>query len=358
MMTSFRFLFAVTCVVSLRISPEPSIPRSEPPIPSVQAMLSSVCGPKCASVIAGDTELVRLDSEPVSALGGAPLCETEFVRKSFTEEDLIQTEKNVVQWLLDLDTKIEKYNNQDHVKKGTLAGHGKGTHPSEDHSPHQRFEVVLPVEGPRCKQKLTLFGKTHDTQKPICDVDGRLTKQEDCHMMSIGSNDQWDTEVGIHDQTRCKTHTFDCSSHDSRPEKIKDRATFHKICVGPTDKTDSKGQQFLTWHSALKAAGLTEAPEYLKMDIEGFEYDVMKNLIHTNHTELPNQIAMEIHHQTWQPWQNNPSSSLSWSDRNKDVGELLSFFLMMYTSGYRLSEVDHKTVCQHCLEVLWSKIYC
>merc|ERR1740120_196273 len=118
-------------------------------------------------------------------------------------------------------------------------------------------------------------------------------------MISIGSNNQWSTEVDMHEKTRCKIHTFDCSSNDTRPKRIRDRATFYKICVGAADETDPHGQQFLTWHSALEAAGHIQAPDYVKMDIEGFEYGVIANLLRGDRAELPNQIAMEIHQSTW-----------------------------------------------------------
>merc|ERR1719436_1106213 len=106
MMFIFKLLLGVASAASLKVSPAPPASRPEPAIPSVQAMLDSACGPKCASVIAGSApDMTRRYSQPVSALGGAPLCKTEFVQKSFTDEDLIQTEKNVVQWLLDLSAK-------------------------------------------------------------------------------------------------------------------------------------------------------------------------------------------------------------------------------------------------------------
>jgi hypothetical protein len=296
----------------------------------------------------------KFASKPVSSLGGKKVCETEFVEKSFTQEELVRTEENVEQWLLSLDEKIENFNNKEHIKNHSLSER------LSDETPHARFEAILPVEGPLCKSKLSMFGTQHDTEKPVCIADARPF-EEGCNMISIGSNNQWDTELGMHKMTNCKVHTFDCSSQDTRPDAIKDRTDFYQICIGPNDETDSHGRRFLSWNSTLQVAGLHHSPEYLKMDIEGFEYGVLRSLLRSKSTALPNQIAMEIHESTWkQPipsMRHRPEIEIK-DNRSKDVGDLLSFFLQMYTSGYRLSYVDHETHCGQCLEVLWTKIYC
>lgn len=362
----FNLLLHISCVVSLRISRSPEledfvleVEKAEEPLTNVRTLLASICGPSCASQAMDQSSSHiqlgnGLTSSPISRIGGQPLCKTDFVRESFTEEELHRTEEEVTQWLRNLDAKIEEYNNQFNIKNGSMAGR-------LNDSPHanQRFKVVLPAEGPHCKEDLVVFGETHDTQKPICDANKRLSKSENCNMISIGSNNKWDTEIGMYKQTKCHTHTFDCTSDDTSPTEIKDRTHFYKFCIGANDTTDSEGHEFMSWSSTLKAAKLGNSPEYLKMDIEGFEYGIMRNLIQSDSSELPNQIAMEIHHRTYSPLRiHNPASKLSWSDRNKDAGELLGFFLMMYSAGYRLTYIDYHTHCSHCQEVLWSKIYC
>jgi len=348
----------IVCGIRINVQPEG-------PIDTVRTRLSSLAHdfPHANSIleelISHDTSAIslrRIASTPVvSSVGGRPLCETNFVKNSFTEEELLKTEEHVREWLLGVDDKIESFNNLERIKNNPLKSR------LEDESPHQRFEVILPVEGPKCKKDLSVFGENvHDTDKPICNADDMLSKQQDCNLLSIGSHDEWGTEVGMHKMTHCKIHTFDCSTPEDNhmPKGIKDRTTFYKACLGARDETDSDGMKFLSWNSTLKAAGLHDSPDYLKMDIEGFEYGVLRSILRSDSSTLPNQIAMEIHHKTYGPESNNPAGKLSWSGRNKDTGELLGFVLMMYVSGYRLTSVDHETVCAHCLEVLWSKVYC
>ena len=92
----------------------------------------------------------------------------------------------------------------------------------------------------------------------------------------------------------------------------------------------------------MKAANLTSAPHYLKMDIEGFEYSVIRSILRSK-TMMPDQIALEIHYRT-SPGDKAPSSVLNWSNRRKDLGEILAFVLMFISSGYRLTHVMQRSV--------------
>merc|ERR1712060_19145 len=119
---------------------------------------------------------------------------------------------------------------------------------------------------------------------------------------------------------------------------IRSRTTFYKKCIGGTNH-----KNYISWDTMLRLIGTKKAPEYLKIDVEGYEYETMRDLLSSR--ELPNQIAMEIHSKTDTP--------LIWKYRWKDQSELTGFALMMYAGGYRLISVNWKTACGHCLEVLW-----
>lgn len=276
------------------------------------------------------------------------LCDTAFVSNSFSKLAIEETENKLVWWMLHLDRQLESYWDNRTAEESKHPKYFKN---------HGRFEAILPPEGPACLEKPMIFGKVRDTSKPVCNVGGKLFNEINCDLLSLGSNNQWDTEVDMYKKTGCRIHTFDCTSDATQPASIRDRTFFHKICIGDQNFKDSTGREYMTWTSALQLAGMTKPPDYLKMDIEGFEYPVMRNLIDDGHL-LPNQIAMEIHHFTYGPNSGNPAGSLSWSARGKDTGELLSFILMLYEKGYRLSLVDHNTQCPHCMEVLLSRVFC
>lgn len=278
-------------------------------------------------------------TQPRSFFGGRERCQSPVMQRSFALADIVSTEAHMDFWFAHIDEKMEHWldANPDSMSK------------SLKRLPHDKWLALRPPEGPKCIEKLTYFGNIHDTQKPVCNVGGKLFHTSSCDLLSIGSNNQWDTEVGMHDQTRCRIHTFDCTSRDSMPSRIRDRTTFHKICIGDKDFTDSNGLQYLSWEHVLKVAGITEAPAYLKMDIEGFEYTVMRDIIRSGHL-MPEQIAMEIH------WKTNVP--VTWRGRSKSIGEVGSFLTMLFQAGYRLTYVDNATVCSHCMEVLLSRVYC
>ena len=306
-------------------------------------MFYAVAAPQLASK--GDSQIGLRDATlpltSAAVFGRKALCNTTFVSNSFSRQAIEETEQQLDWWMLHLDQKLESYRDNKSAARAS----------------HASFEAILPPEGPACLEKLSMFGKTHDTQKPICNVGDKLFKDGNCDILSFGSNNQWDTEIEIHKMTRCRSHTFDCTSSASQPNNIRDRAFFYKLCIGDHNYKDAAGLEYVTWTTALKRAGMTGSPDYLKMDIEGFEFQVLRNLIYDGHL-LPDQIALEIHQLTFPPGSGNPASFLSWAGRTKDLDELLSFFLMLYEKGFRLSFVDHDTVCGTCLEVLLSRVYC
>ena len=80
---------------------------------------------------------------------------------------------------------------------------------------------------------------------------------------------------------------------------------FHAQCIGANSSRDGR---FLDYPSLLAVAGLhNEAPTMLKMDVEGFEWGVLRGLLHAGQrsarvrAQLPLQIAFELHVQGHKP---------------------------------------------------------
>ena len=119
-----------------------------------------------------------------------------------------------------------------------------------------------------------------------------------CTAYSIGSNNKWDFEVNFFKQTNCRIETFDCTCNATVPKEIEERTRFWGTCIGTTDSDDKK---FLTFPSLNKMIGRKEGPDYLKVDIEGYEWGVLKSMADqamsdtSYHKHLPLQIYGEFH---------------------------------------------------------------
>ena len=109
-----------------------------------------------------------------------------------------------------------------------------------------------------------------------------MSYESDCIIVSLGSANRWDFESSVFkDLPTCRIETLDCtiSKNTKPPAKIASRTTFHHVCIGSHDNVTSTGQVFMSWPSILRLVKAKEAPLHLKMDIEGYEYEVLRSII-------------------------------------------------------------------------------
>eukprot|EP00597_Dinobryon_sp_UTEXLB2267_P000664 CAMPEP_0170070144 /NCGR_PEP_ID=MMETSP0019_2-20121128/8551_1 /TAXON_ID=98059 /ORGANISM="Dinobryon sp., Strain UTEXLB2267" /LENGTH=244 /DNA_ID=CAMNT_0010278359 /DNA_START=244 /DNA_END=978 /DNA_ORIENTATION=+ len=206
---------------------------------------------------------------------------------------------------------------------------------------------MLGPVGPACNQKLEVYGRG-DEEKRACGLK-EIAEGADgaCIIFSIGSNNQWIFEEDIFDRTQCKVETFDCTvgDHVHPPERIQSRVHLHRICLGENDVVINN-RTFMSWQTVNKMIGLKTGPSFLKMDIEGYEFDVMKSIINSG-TILPLQIAMEIHF-----------ISIDFK-KYLSSAELLTFMNFLRTfGGYYLVDRHDNDYCPHCSEILLAKLDC
>jgi len=208
-----------------------------------------------------------------------------------------------------------------------------------------RFELLGPL-GPTC-HSMEVYGKG-DEGKKAC---GLKKLAENCVVFSIGSNNKWSFEESIVKNTNCFVHVFDCtlSSDVLPPPNIRSRVKLFHVCIGDADKVlDSR--RFLTWESILQLSNQTQSPSYLKMDIEGWEYPVLKQIIDSG-KHLPLQIAFELHFYTY------AATKLSWTNRYKSPGEIALFMDFLYRFGnYHMVDRNDNTYCAHCTELLMARL--
>lgn len=138
--------------------------------------------------------------------------------------------------------------------KNTLTRAGDGGDPIEP-TTWDRFDVMMPPMDGACQmEKIGL--KDWDGGKLVCGIqDIPDNKERPCVIYSIGSKNQWDFEVDAYKSTTCTIHTFDCTIETGNmPAHIRDRVTFHKICMGSSEN-DSPGKKFMNLKEIMDMLG-------------------------------------------------------------------------------------------------------
>ena len=125
--------------------------------------------------------------------------------------------------------------------------------------------------------------------------------------------------------------------------------TSHKICIGPRNEI-VQGKQFLNWYSLLNLTGTNLAPTALKMDIEGFEWTVLREMITSSpHHLLPLSISFELHIFT-------SVSDLIWHQRYRQQTEVALFMEYLIKYGYLLVDRHDNPYCPSCSEIVIARI--
>jgi hypothetical protein len=228
--------------------------------------------------------------------------------------------------------------------------HGNSLSPEQEYPfSHERFDMLGPIV-PHCKFKES-YGKG-DEEKRACGLKVQL-QGSNCTILSLGSNDQWDFERSIFEAIpNCKIHTFDCTVRPSvePPADIRSRTKLHRVCIGSEDKQDN-GTPFMSWKSVMKLVDTSEPPLYLKMDIEGYEYQVLRSIIDGGFL-MPIQIAFELHYATFM-------EGLPWYGRRKSSGEIAAFMeYLHHQGGYFLLDRHDNPYCDFCTELLVTRLPC
>jgi len=161
------------------------------------------------------------------------------------------------------------------------------------------LEAIGPV-GPACTN-LESFGDVRkaDGEYRVC---GLSRVRPPCTIVSLGSREEWSFELDAAARTPCDIHTFDCTLRRGAapPPELRNRTTLHPLCVGLREYTHPRtGWRYVPWASLVQQTlNLTAPPALLKMDIEGFEWEVLPALLLEDAASallVPQQIAMEIH---------------------------------------------------------------
>mmetsp|Transcript_826 Transcript_826/g.1754 ORF Transcript_826/g.1754 Transcript_826/m.1754 type:complete len:440 (-) Transcript_826:187-1506(-) len=233
----------------------------------------------------------------------------------------------------------------------------------------ERWEHGLgPTAGDVCGTIDVLKGAKRYDDKFMCGYSDLLKtgttaedqQQEDgngCTVMSIGSNQEWGFEENWVKQTRCSAHTFDCTTqHDPRKPNV-DFIHYYPYCIS-AENQKIEDREYTTYSTMVEKAGLSRAPALFKIDVEGFEFDVLSQMIEEAVTTgkadlLPSQISVEFHYAT-------RMYDVPWMSRTITAAEMSMLLAMTYAKGgYML--VNQKLSgpgCYSCNELLFVRVLC
>jgi hypothetical protein len=96
--------------------------------------------------------------------------------------------------------------------------------------------------------------------------------------------------------------------------------------------------------------GATSAPTVLKMDIEGFEWAVIRSMIASSPRRLlPTSISFELHTSTG-------VREIDWHWRPREGTEVALFMEYLMKSGYLLVDRHDNPYCKHCTELVVARV--
>jgi FkbM family methyltransferase len=216
-------------------------------------------------------------------------------------------------------------------------------HHLHTHKPFDSLPSVVP-----CADEVY----TDTDAKVICGL-SHLTYH--CIIYSLGSNGNFIFEEAVSESTPCEIHTFDCTvSEDKLPSVLPSRVTYHSICLGSDDDVTSK---YRSLGSIMKEFGHKRV-DLLKMDIEGFEFQVVEALyasfLREGGRSLPHQISFEQH------YRGLGDSNPAWSNYplGLSAGDMAVLWVDLTDMGYILAGRNDNPGCLHCSELSAIRAFC
>lgn len=209
---------------------------------------------------------------------------------------------------------------------------------------YSRFDALGKIV--QCPPSLLLSFGTGDDEKRICG--NPRAYGETCTVISVGSNNQWGFELEINERyPSCTIHTLDCTVAAEVPARLAKRLVYHNVCLSESDH-ERHGQRFMSWPSFVSFIQLKAAPLALKMDIEGFEWGVLRSMI-SSQTPLPFSLSVELH--TW-----TEVRDVEWYGTWRSAVFVKEWMDEMVDRGYFLVDRHDNPKCSYCSEIVLARL--
>lgn len=169
----------------------------------------------------------------------APAVAEDFCKDSWLLSEISEEKKSLVE-----STTRTWYDNLPTTLRTTLTS----AMPEVDIEGDPRFNIFLPAVD-ACKMQR--IGGSGDGGKLICGLT-QIPKDlaalgPKCTVYSLGSNGEFSFEEDLVKRTPCNVEIFDCFTDVKQlPDTIKDRARYHKICLGNPALNKDPSKKFMT----------------------------------------------------------------------------------------------------------------
>lgn len=185
--------------------------------------------------------------------------------------------------------------------------------------------------------------------------------KKDPVLYSIGCNNKWKFEYAVLQTTPYQVHTFDCTGDRKRFDPLNNpSAFFHYECLAGTAE-QAEQENYYRLPDLVKRHNHSVV-DLIKMDIEGYEWDVFKmfkehylNDPEHSNTYLPMQIVFEMHFHTIVRELEPEGAFPNW----KTELDFIDFYHdVLLDLGYIIAKrMDHRR-CPHCTELTLMRYYC
>ncbi len=134
-----------------------------------------------------------------------------------------------------------------------------------------------------------------DGNKAVCLLPNSIAPQSgSCLVYSFGINNEWSFDDAM-EKYGCEVYSFDPSMNVSDKFDRSPKIHFRKIGLGAKNNITAKGWKIMDYESIRKMLGHeNRIVDYLKIDIENAEWEVLPNLMETGALNYVKQLGAEV----------------------------------------------------------------
>ncbi|XP_053401322.1 probable methyltransferase-like protein 24 isoform X2 [Mercenaria mercenaria] len=145
----------------------------------------------------------------------------------------------------------------------------------------------------KCQHE-TRCGPKSDSGYSVCS-DMQYEPRKPCLVYSFGSHFIFGFEIDVIRKFECEIHTFD-PSIPIAGHHIPEGINFHLIGLSDTDSTNELGWKMRQLSTIRKSLNHTNTIlDILKLDIEGYEWKAIPNMISSGDFSFVRQLVIEVH---------------------------------------------------------------